>query len=104
MIGTKELLSLVEEKKLVENLCSRELENPEGAGFDLRLKEVHRIKDGEAFLGENDRKTPETELLAVHLRDQKNKCHHILKDVVCDRHLFLGCSGIKTLKLRLHHK
>ena len=53
MLETKELLKLVEEKKLVENLCSRELENPGGAGFDLRLKEVHKIKEGEAFLGEN---------------------------------------------------
>ncbi len=70
MIGTKELLRLVRENKLVENLCSRELENPEGAGFDLRVGEVHNIKEGEAFLGEETRKTPETELLAVHGKDK----------------------------------
>jgi len=53
MIGTKELLKLVKEKKLVENLSERELENPEGAGFDLRAGEIFRIKEGESFLGES---------------------------------------------------
>jgi deoxycytidine triphosphate deaminase len=64
MIGTKELLSLVKEKKLVENLCERELTSPEGAGFDLRVGEVYRIKEGEAFLGEETRFTPQTETIA----------------------------------------
>ncbi|MCF7910205.1 hypothetical protein K9L16_00845 [Candidatus Pacearchaeota archaeon] len=58
MLGTKELLRLVNERKLVENLCERELENPEGTGFDLRLGEVFIIEGGEAFLGENERHTP----------------------------------------------
>ncbi|MCX6749069.1 MAG: dCTP deaminase [Candidatus Pacearchaeota archaeon] len=66
MIGTKELLKLVQEKKLVENLCSRELENPEGAGFDLRLGEIFKINEGQAFLGENERFTPEAESLAIY--------------------------------------
>ena len=70
MIGTKQLLELVREKKLVENLCSRELENPEGTGFDLRVGEVFRIKDGEAYLGEEQRKTPETESIAKHGKDK----------------------------------
>lgn len=64
MIGTNELLRLVKENKLVEDLSERELENPEGAGFDLRVGEVFRIKEGEAFLGETERFTPETELIA----------------------------------------
>jgi len=71
MIGTKELLKLVKEKNLIENLCCRELENPEGTGFDLRAGEVFKIKDGEAFLGEENRKTPETELLALHGKDKE---------------------------------
>jgi len=75
MIGTKELLRLVKENKLVENLCERELENPEGAGFDLRVGEVFRIKDGEAFLGETERHTPETESIALHGKDK----HVVLK-------------------------
>jgi len=36
-------------------LSQRELTNPEGAGFDLRLGEVYKIK-GTAFLGEEERK------------------------------------------------
>ena len=64
MLGTKKLLELVREKKLVENLCERELENPEGTGFDLRVGEVFLIKDGESFLGETERYTPETESVA----------------------------------------
>src|SRR5436190_23810939 len=60
ILGPKILLKLVEEKKLVENLSERELTNPEGAGFDLRLGEVFKIS-GEAFLGETHRKTPDIE-------------------------------------------
>lgn len=59
MIGTKELLNLVKTKKLVENLCERELTNPEGAGFDLRIGEAFHIGKGESFLGVDERKTPE---------------------------------------------
>lgn len=66
ILGPKELLKLVKTKKLVEGLSERELNNPEGAGFDLRLGEVYRI-EGEAFLGETHRKTPEVELVAKHI-------------------------------------
>jgi len=52
----------VKTKKLVEGLSERELTNPEGAGFDLRLGEVYKIK-GTAFLGETHRKTAEIELV-----------------------------------------
>ena len=64
MIGTVELLKLVEEKNLVENLDERELNNPEGAGFDLRAGEFFKIKEGEGFLGVTERHTPETESAA----------------------------------------
>ena len=66
MIGTKELLRLVKEQKLVEDLCERELENPEGAGFDLRVGEVFIIGDGEAFLGETERHTPKVGSIAKY--------------------------------------
>lgn len=65
ILGPKILLKLVKEKKLVENLSERELENPEGAGFDLRLGEVYRIK-GDAFLGETHRKTADIELVKAY--------------------------------------
>lgn len=63
ILGPMILLQLVREKQLVENLSERELANPEGAGFDLRLGELYKIS-GEAFLGETERKTPEVELVA----------------------------------------
>lgn len=68
ILGPKLLLKLVKAKKLVENLSERELTNPEGAGFDLRLGEVYEIS-GSAFLGETHRKTPEIKLIKKY--DQK---------------------------------
>ncbi|MBI4097797.1 MAG: hypothetical protein HY426_02050 [Candidatus Levybacteria bacterium] len=60
ILGPKILLELVKKKKLVEGLSARELINPEGAGFDLRLGEVFKIS-GSAFLGETHRQTPNVE-------------------------------------------
>lgn len=71
VLGPKLLLKLVKTQKLVEGLSERELTNPEGAGFDLRLGEVYRIK-GEAFLGETHRKTPDIESVAK-FKNQKSK-------------------------------
>ena len=65
ILGPKQLLELVKTQKLVEGLSERELTNPEGAGFDLRLGEVYEIK-GSAFLGETHRKTAEIELVAKY--------------------------------------
>lgn len=63
IIGPKRLLELVEEIKLVENLSQRELTNPEGAGFDLRLGEIHQIVGGKAFLGITERETPKIKII-----------------------------------------
>lgn len=65
ILGPKLLLQFVKEKKLVENLSERELTNPEGAGFDLRLDEVYKIS-GESFLGVTERKTADVELVAKY--------------------------------------
>ncbi len=62
IIGPKKLLQLVKKIKLVEDLSERELTNPEGAGFDLRLGEVYTIS-GSAFLGETHRETPNIKLV-----------------------------------------
>lgn len=64
-IGPKILLRLVKKNKLVESLSDREITNPEGAGFDLRLGEVHKIS-GKGFLGIDERKTPDTKLVAKY--------------------------------------
>ncbi|MBS1267155.1 MAG: Deoxyuridine 5'-triphosphate nucleotidohydrolase [Candidatus Woesearchaeota archaeon] len=64
-IGTKELLKRVKQDRLVENLSDRELNNPEGTGFDLRVKKIYKIKE-RGFLGVEQRKTPKVKLLAEH--------------------------------------
>jgi deoxycytidine triphosphate deaminase len=60
VLGVDKLLELVHEQKLVEDLCERELTNPEGTGFDLRVGEFFKIK-GDGYLGETERKTCEIE-------------------------------------------
>ncbi len=69
MIGPKKLLELVKSDNLVSNLDARELENPEGAGFDIRLGEVHKITGGTAFLGITERETPDIETVATYSPD-----------------------------------
>lgn len=69
ILGIKKLHELVKEINLVENLCERELNSPEGAGFDLRLAEIYKI-EGSGFLGVNERETPQIELLA---KDDQSK-------------------------------
>jgi deoxycytidine triphosphate deaminase len=70
ILGPKLLLKLVKKEKLVEGLSERELTNPEGTGFDLRLGEVFSIS-GNAFLGETHRQTPDIKSVAVY-RKQKS--------------------------------
>jgi deoxycytidine triphosphate deaminase len=71
VLGPALLLELVKTKKLVEGLSQRELENPEGAGFDLRLGEVYKI-EGDAFLGVEERQTPKIELVTKFEEGKKN--------------------------------
>jgi deoxycytidine triphosphate deaminase len=71
ILGPKTLLNLVKNEKLVEGLSERELNNPEGAGFDLRLGEVYEIS-GEAFLGETHRKTPDIKSVKVYNSKKKD--------------------------------
>lgn len=71
ILGPKQLLKLVKEIKLVEGLSERELTNPEGAGFDLRLGAVYKIK-GKGFLGVTERQTPESVLVVQYEERKKN--------------------------------
>ena len=68
IIGTKRLLELVKDPciRLVEGLCERELANPEGEGFDLRVGEVYYLGNQEAFLGIEKRSTPKIHVLASY--------------------------------------
>ena len=63
ILGIQKLHELVKENKLVENLCEREMNSPEGAGFDLRLSEVYEI-EGAGFLGIEERDTPKIKLVS----------------------------------------
>lgn len=71
LLGIKKLHELVKTQKLVENLCERELNSPEGAGFDLRLDEIFEI-NGDGFLGVEERDTPEITSVAKN-NDSKSE-------------------------------
>ena len=75
VLGVDVLLDLVNKNKLVEGLCERELTNPEGAGFDLRLGRVHKLS-GSGFMGLEERSTPEAELVAEY--DPKKKTSFVI--------------------------
>ncbi|OIP57446.1 MAG: hypothetical protein CO136_02705 [Candidatus Levybacteria bacterium CG_4_9_14_3_um_filter_36_7] len=72
VLGPKKLLQLVKKIKLVEGLSERELTNPEGAGFDLRLGEVYKIS-GKAFLGVTERHTADIKLIKKFEEGKNNK-------------------------------
>ena len=65
VLGIEELHRLVKENNLVEGLSKRELENPEGAGFDLRIGGLYEMS-GSGFLGVEKRETPEVKLIAEY--------------------------------------
>lgn len=69
ILGIKKLHELVRDINLVENLCDREKNNPEGAGFDLRLGEVYEL-EGNGFLGVEERDTPKINLVAKNEEGQ----------------------------------
>jgi len=71
ILGIKELHRLVDGQKLVENLCEREMNSPEGAGFDLRMGEVFEIS-GDGYLGVDERDTPETKSVAKYEEGKNN--------------------------------
>ena len=48
-LGVDELLKLVHEKNLVEDLCEREITNPEGCGFEVENKSYELIRNKEVI-------------------------------------------------------
>ena len=76
IIGVRKLLGLVKKNKLVENLSERELNNPEGAGFDIRIGELYRVT-GKGFLGIKERETPNVKLIARF--DEKKPSRILIK-------------------------
>jgi len=65
VLGIEELHKLVKDKNLITGLSERELENPEGAGFDLRIGELYEVS-GQGLLGVEQRETPEMKLIAKY--------------------------------------
>ena len=58
ILGHSEFKKLLKKQKLVANLAERELKDPEGCVFDLRIEKVYSLK-GKAFLGIEERETPD---------------------------------------------
>ena len=79
MIGLDRIFKLITEKQppLIENLSDRELNNPEGAGIDLRAGIVSKLLESKSFLGINQRSTLKSEKI---LQFEEGKlCSYILK-------------------------
>lgn len=60
------LLPLINSGKIISNLSERELQNPEGVGFDLTLASLSKVGKGEGKLGVINRKTPPHEELVAN--------------------------------------
>ena len=72
ILGISELHKLVKSKGLVDGLSDRELQSPEGAGFDLRIGELYELQ-GSGFLGVTERETPKIKLIASFAKDGEKK-------------------------------
>lgn len=70
VLGVDKLLELVKTQKLVEGLSERELSNPEGAGFDLCLGQVHEIS-GTGFMGLEERESAKSKLIYEYKKGEK---------------------------------
>ena len=77
ILGIKKLRQLVKDIKLVENLCDRELNSPEGAGFDLRLGEVYKLEGG-GFLGVEERDTPKNKLVGKYNEEEDEENNYFI--------------------------
>jgi deoxycytidine triphosphate deaminase len=66
------VLELNKQYNLIENLCDRESQNPEGVDLELRVGRVERIV-GSSFLGVTERNSPKTELMGDIERDGNKK-------------------------------
>ncbi|MFC1686754.1 hypothetical protein ACFL0E_00145, partial [Nanoarchaeota archaeon] len=71
IIGTDKIKQLIRDENLVQDLCERELNNPESIVLDLRLNKVFKMK-GRAFLGIDERETPEMECVAEYDPEKKS--------------------------------
>lgn len=68
VLGLDILLPRVRQNELITNLSERELNNPEGCGFDLRAGELYKIESS-GYLGITKRETPKVTLIAKYNKD-----------------------------------
>ena len=72
ILGTDKVKKLIDEEKLIEDLCERELNNPESIVIDLRLNKLFKLK-GKGFLGIDERQTPEAEeIISYHPEEKRS--------------------------------
>ncbi len=85
VLGLDEVLRRVKEEGLLENLGDRDLNNPEGAGLDLRLGILSRMTEGGAFIesdgpeGLGKRKGVQTEVVAEYKPGAKTQEEVVIK-------------------------
>ncbi|MCD4666575.1 hypothetical protein K8R47_02080 [archaeon] len=72
ILSAVKVLELNEKYDLIKGLSERELNNPEGVVFDLRVGKIHKI-NGNSFLGVEERHSPETETLGDVSKDGNKK-------------------------------
>jgi len=76
IISAVKILELNEEHKLIENLCERELKDPEGVSIDIRVGEVNKIIS-DSYLasdeGSRERYSPKTEVVGDVSKDGNKK-------------------------------
>jgi dUTP pyrophosphatase len=65
ILGHSELKKLIKSHKLITGLSERDTKNPEGCVFDLQMEKIFKLK-GRAFIGINERETPDLEEVAVY--------------------------------------
>lgn len=72
ILGHSELKKLIKSHKLITELSERDKENPEGCVFDLQLDKVFELA-GEAFIGIDERETPDTKEVATFNPKKKSE-------------------------------
>ena len=82
VIGLEYLLPRVRRGELIKHLSQRDLESPEGAGFDLRVGEIYRLGSS-GFLGITHRETGAIDLLG---RYEEGKTQELK---LASRHFYL---------------
>jgi deoxycytidine triphosphate deaminase len=92
-IGLDILLQWVRERDLVSNLDARELDKPEGAGFDIRVGKVYELITP-GYMGVEDRRTCETKTIWSY-EDEPGKC------VVIPRGAYYLVETIEYVKMPL---